>query len=118
MVIELSLHYSSVCPGLSPPDRQETNPPDLSTIPVENHDLAPVFSKTKALSLPPHCPYDCAIDLLPGAPLPSSRLYNISCPERETIERYIKDSLAAGIIRPSASPLGVGFCSLGRKMDP
>ncbi|KAI3352597.1 hypothetical protein L3Q82_005532 [Scortum barcoo] len=29
------------------------------------HDLAPVFSKAKATSLPPHRPYDCPIDLLP-----------------------------------------------------
>ncbi|XP_014831832.1 PREDICTED: uncharacterized protein LOC106909861 [Poecilia mexicana] len=68
-----------------------------------------VFSKSKALSLPPHRPYDCAIDLLPGAPLPTSRLYSISKPERESMERYISESLAAGIIRPSTSPLGAGF---------
>ncbi|KAI3357782.1 hypothetical protein L3Q82_016166 [Scortum barcoo] len=32
------------------------------------HDLAPVFSKAKATSLPPHRPYDCPIDLLPDPP--------------------------------------------------
>lgn len=79
---------SAVPPGPSPADIQEADPPDLSTIPVEYHDLASVISKDKALSLPPHRPYDCSIDLLPGAPLPSSRLYNISRPERETMEKY------------------------------
>lgn len=54
--------------------------------------------------LPPHHPYDCAIDLLPGAPLQSPCLYNLSRPEAN-----IADTLAAGIIRPSTSPLGVGF---------
>ncbi|XP_059186298.1 uncharacterized protein LOC131969145 isoform X2 [Centropristis striata] len=45
----------------------------------------------------PLCPpYDCSIDLLPGGPLPSSRLYNLSKPEREAMEVYIRDSLAAG----------------------
>ncbi|KAK7884344.1 hypothetical protein WMY93_027467 [Mugilogobius chulae] len=34
-------------------------------------------------------------DLLPGAPLPSSRLYNLSRPEYEAMEKYINDSLAA-----------------------
>lgn len=48
-------------------------PPDLMSVPHVYHDLAPVFSKY-ALSLPPHRPYDCTIDLQPGAPLPSSRL--------------------------------------------
>jgi len=57
-------------------------PVDLSLIPLEYHELSSVFSKDKALTLPPHRPYDCAIDLRPGAPLPSSRLYNLTRPER------------------------------------
>lgn len=89
--------------------------PDLSTVPAEYHDLGEVFSKDGAQSLPPHRPYDCGIDLLPGAPLPTSRLYSISKPERESMERYITDSLAAGIIRPSTSPLGAGFFFVDKK---
>ncbi|KAL3968321.1 potassium voltage-gated channel Eag-related subfamily H member 3 [Sarotherodon galilaeus] len=89
--------------------------PDLSTVPAEYHDLGEVFSKDGAQSLPPHRPYDCGIDLLPGAPLPTSRLYSISKPERESMERYITDSLAAGIIRPSTSPLGAGFFFVEKK---
>lgn len=108
--------HSAVPPGPSPADLQAADPPDLSFIPAVYHDLSPVFSKTKALSLPPHHPYDCAIDLLPGGPLPTSHLYNISQPERETMERYIKDFLAAGIIRPSSPPRGRGSSSWVRKM--
>ena len=33
-------------------------PPDLTLVPPEYHDLAQVFSKDQALSLPPHRPYD------------------------------------------------------------
>lgn len=90
-------------------------PLDLSSVPEVYHDLAPVFSKEQALSLPPHRPYDCAIELLPGAPLPTSKLYNLSHPERQTMEKYIQESLAAGIIRPSSSPLGAGFFFVGEK---
>lgn len=89
--------------------------PDLSSIRLEYHDLGMVFSKDLALSLPPHQPYDCAIDLLPGAPLPTSWLYNLSRPEREAMERYIHDSLAAGIIRSSSSPVDAGFFFVGKK---
>jgi len=88
---------------------------DLSGVPDVYHDLREAFSKDKALSLPPHRPYDCSIDLLPGAPLPTSRLYNLSRPEREAMERYISDSLASGIIRPSSSPLGAGFFFVDKK---
>lgn len=59
----------------------EHSPPqtmDLSLVPPEYHDLALAFSKEDVLSLPPHCPYDCAIELFPGATLPKSRLYNLS----------------------------------------
>ncbi len=92
------------------PDR-----PDLSSIPAEYHDISEVFCKQRALSLPPHRPYDCAIDLLPGSTFPRSRLYNISRPERVAMEEYINNSLAAGIIRPSSSPLGAGFFFVGKK---
>ena len=81
----------------------------------EPHGLDPVFSKQRGLSLPPHRPYDCAIDLLPGSPYPGSRLYNLSRTEQVTMEEYIQDSLAAGLIRPSSSPLGAGFFFVGKK---
>lgn len=89
--------------------------PDLSAVPPVYHDLRAVFSKHHAMSLPPHRPYDCAIDLLPGAPLPSSRLYNLSRPEEDAMEKYTQESLAAGIIRPSSSPVGAGFFFVDKK---
>lgn len=61
------------------------------------------------LSLPPHWPYNCGIDLLPGEPLSSSYLYKLSKPKLEAMELCIMESLATGIIRPSSSPLSAGF---------
>lgn len=89
--------------------------PDRSSVPEVYHDLAPVFCKHAALSLPPHHPYDCAINLQPGAPLPSSRLYNLSRPKQEAMEKYIQDSLAAGIICPSSSQVSAGFLFVDKK---
>lgn len=54
---------------------------DITIIPPVYHDLAPIFSKQRALSLPPHHLNDCSIDLLPGSSLPASQLYNLSGPE-------------------------------------
>lgn len=48
--------------------------------------LAEVFSKQRALSLPPHHPYDCAADPFPGAAMSPSRLFNLSRPEHESME--------------------------------
>ena len=44
--------------------------PDQKSVPSCYHHLQNVFSKTKALSLPLHRPYDCAIDLIPGSIIP------------------------------------------------
>ncbi|KAL0149577.1 hypothetical protein M9458_055104, partial [Cirrhinus mrigala] len=82
---------------------------DLSGVPTEYHDLCRVFSKSRATSLPPHRPYDCAIDLLPGTSPPKGHLYSLSSPEREAMDKYISESLNAGLIRPSSSPAGAGF---------
>lgn len=43
---------------------------DLTKVPGCYHHLAEVFSKTKTTALPPHRPFDCDIDLLPGFPHP------------------------------------------------
>ena len=110
--------HSNCLRSAVPPLSSSVTPPaspDLFGVPTCYHDLAEVFSKQRALSLPPHRPYDCGIDLLPGSPLPSSRLYNLSRPERETMERYIQESLAAGVIRPSSSPVGAGFFFVSKK---
>ncbi|XP_047195290.1 uncharacterized protein LOC124851551 [Hippoglossus stenolepis] len=40
--------------------------PDLTGVPSEYQDVKEVFNKARATSLPPHHPYDCAIDLLPA----------------------------------------------------
>ncbi|KAI3351084.1 hypothetical protein L3Q82_005649 [Scortum barcoo] len=48
-------------------------------------------------------------------PPPRGRLYSLSAPEREAMEAYINDSLAAGIIRPSSSPAGAGFFFVEKK---
>ncbi|CAM4696876.1 unnamed protein product [Leuciscus chuanchicus] len=104
----------SACPSVSGSVFQE-KAADLSNVPVEYLDLKDVFSKSCAASLPPHHPYDCAIDLLPGKSPPKGKLYSLSVPEREAMEKYISDSLAAGFIWPSSSPAGAGFFFVGKK---
>ncbi len=88
---------------------------DLSNVPAEYLDLKGVFSKSRAASLPLHRPYDCAIELLSGMSPPKGRLYSLSTPEREAMEKYISDSLAAKILRPSSSPAGAEFFFVEKK---
>jgi len=89
--------------------------PDLTTVPTCYHHLKKVFNKTKATSLPPHRPYVCGIDLLPGSTIPKGRLYSMSGPERQAMRDYIEASLKAGLIRPSSSPVGAGFFFVNKR---
>ncbi|KAL0195094.1 hypothetical protein M9458_008666, partial [Cirrhinus mrigala] len=84
-------------------------------IPAEYQDLLEAFSTTKATQLPPHRPGDCAIDLLPGAVPPKGRIFPLSQPESEAMNRYIREELAKGFIRPSTSPASAGFFFVKKK---
>ncbi|XDV43397.1 hypothetical protein PO909_011882 [Leuciscus waleckii] len=70
-------------------------------IPPEYRAFQDVFSKRLATQLPPHRPWECAIDLLPEATLPKGRVYPPSIPEQKAMEEYIKEALRQNFIRPS-----------------
>ncbi|KAI2648976.1 Transposon Tf2-9 polyprotein [Labeo rohita] len=59
--------------------------------------------------LPPHRPWDCAIDLLPNAMPPKSKVYPLSRMEDQAMEEYIEEALESGFIRASTSPAAAGF---------
>lgn len=63
-------------------------------------------SKEQAACLPPDRLYEFAIDLLPGTPLPSSRLCNLCQPESGAMGCF-RHQLVAGIIHPSLVGGGV-----------
>ena len=107
LVAEINLFSTNPVP--------ESEYPDLTAVPSCYHHLKEVFNKAKALSLPPHRPYDCAIELIPGSTIPKGRLYSISGPEKKAMNEYITASLKAGLIRPSSSPAGAGFFFVGKK---
>ncbi len=114
----LSCHVKcliSAMPVVSSVPVFQEEPGDLSGVPEKYHDLRAVFSRSRAASLPPHRPYDCSIDLVLGSTPPRGRLYSLSAPEREALERYLADSLAAGTIVPSTSPAGAGFFFMKKK---
>ncbi len=74
-----------------------------------------MFSKQAATKLPPHRPWDCAIDLLPGTILPKGREYLLSIPERKAMEDYIKEALQQQLIHASTYPAASSFFFVGKK---
>ncbi len=96
----LSLNATSI---ESPVDQQSVD------IPEDYSHFSDVFCPKKASQLPPHRPWDCAIDLLPGESVPKGKIYPLSLPEQKAMEEYIEEALQQGYIRPSTSPAASSF---------
>ena len=84
----------------------QPSPDNLLLVPSAYHEFIDVFDKKKADVLPPHRPYDCPIELLPGAEIPFGRIFPLSENELEALRLYIDESLEKGFIRHSSSPAG------------
>ncbi len=74
-----------------------------------------VFCPNRAAKLPPHQPWDCAIDLLPGESVPRGKIYPLSIPEQKAMEEYIEEALRQGYICPSTSPAASSFFFVAKK---
>ncbi|KAL0185695.1 hypothetical protein M9458_017365, partial [Cirrhinus mrigala] len=93
----------------SPIEKQSVNiPPCYSS-------FQDVFCPKRAARLPPHRPWDCAIDLLPDASVPQGRIFPLSIPETKAMEEYIQEALKQGYIRPSTSPAASSFFFVAKK---
>ena len=91
-----------------------TDPSLLQAVPEPYHEFLDVFSK-KGDSLPPYRPYDCPIELLPGAEIPLGRIFPLSEKEQDALKIYIDENLNKGFIRPSTSPAGAGIFFVAKK---
>ncbi|XP_073491307.1 uncharacterized protein [Aquarana catesbeiana] len=87
----------------------------LQAIPEPYQDFADVFSKKGAELLPPHRPYDCPIELLPGTEVPFGRIFPLTEQELGTLKQYLDENLKKKFIRPSTSPAGAGLFFVEKK---
>ncbi|KAK3559695.1 hypothetical protein QTP86_017674 [Hemibagrus guttatus] len=84
-------------------------------IPACYSHFSDVFCPKEASKLPPHRPWDCAIDLIPGEPVPKGRIYSLYIPEKKAMEEYIEEALSQGYICPSMSPAASSFFFVAKK---
>lgn len=84
-------------------------------IPKEYHEFIDVFSKAQVSGLPPHRPYDCEIDLLPGTTPTRGRIYPLSLTEQKAMEEYVQEALEQGYIEPSTSLASAVFFFVVKK---
>ncbi len=104
--VQLPVHSTSV---ESPVEKQSVN------IPSSYAHFSDVFCPKIAAQLPPHRPWDCAIDLFPGEPVPHGKIYPLSLPEQKAMEEYIEEALKQGYIIPSTSPAASSFFFVAKK---
>ncbi len=104
--VQLPIHSASV---ESPIEKQSVN------VPSSYSHFSNVFCPRRAAQLPPHRPWDCAIDLFPGEPVPHGKIYPLSLPEQKAMEEYIEDALKQGYIVPSTSPAASSFFFVAKK---
>ena len=88
---------------------------DLSSVPLEYHDYADVFSKSKADTLPPHRPYDLKINLKEGTSLHLGLIYSLSPAELAALHKFINEHLKSGFIHPMSSPYGAPILFIKKK---
>ena len=79
---------------------------DLSSVLLEYHNYADVFSKSKANTVPPHRPYDLMINLEEGTSPPLGPIYSLSPAELTTLCEFIDEHLKSSFIHPTNSPYG------------
>lgn len=99
------------CLETSPPSPatllcMDADPKLCQVVPNSYHEYLDVFSKRGADTLPPHRPYDCPIELLPGAEIPFGRIFPLSESGNQEFRRTIlmricrKDSSIPLLHRP------------------
>jgi hypothetical protein len=77
---------------------EEADEDPLQGLPARYHEFAKVFGEEEFKVLPPHRPYDLAIDLKEGAKLHHGPLYSMTELESQTLKKWIDEELNAGKI--------------------
>ncbi|QRW19820.1 Retrotransposable element Tf2 protein [Rhizoctonia solani] len=87
----------------------------VEEIPIPYQEFSKVFSEEELSKLPPHRPYDIAIELLPDAKPQHGPIYSLGPREDAKLKETIEKQLKAGLIRPSKSPMALPILFVKKK---
>ena len=76
---------------------------DLSRVPLDYHNFADIFSKSKADMLAPYHEHDLKINLEDSASPPLGAIYSLSSSELSSLCEFLDEHLAMDFICPSSS---------------
>jgi Reverse transcriptase (RNA-dependent DNA polymerase) len=92
--------------------------PDLTPeqlVPKEFHEYLDVFDEDKANRFPDARPWDHKIEMKPGFEPKSFKTYNLTPEEQLELDKFLKENLDKGYIKPSQSPMASPFFFVKKK---
>ena len=98
-------------------DEKKEDLPLKDQIPPEYHDYLSIFDEKEANRFPPSRKWDHKIDLKPGFEPKSFKAYNLTPEEQIEQDKFLKDNLEKGYIRPSDSPMASPLFFVAKKDD-
>ena len=92
--------------------------PELTSkeiVPKEYHKFLDVFDEEKANRFPESRPYDHKIEMKPGFQPKAFKGYNFTLEEQVELDKFLKENLDKGYIKPSESPMASPFFFVKKK---
>jgi site-specific DNA-cytosine methylase len=96
---------------------KKTDKTDKQLVPVEYHEYLDIFSKEKAHCFPESRAWDHKIKMKEGFEPKSFKNYNLTPAEQLELDKFLKENLEKGYIRPSQSSMASHFSLFPRKME-
>ena len=84
-------------------------------VPEDLHDFLDVFNEKQADRFPDSRPWDHKIEMKEGFEPKSFKVYNLTPTEQTELDKFLKENLDKGYIRPSQSPMASPFFFVTKK---
>jgi hypothetical protein len=94
---------------------KKTDKMDEQLVPAEYHEYLDIFSKEKAHCFPESRPWDCKIEMKEGFEPKLLKNYNLTLAEQIKLDKFLKENLKKGYIRPSQLPMASPFFFVSKK---
>jgi hypothetical protein len=88
---------------------------DKELVPEEYHEYLDIFNKEKAHRFPETRPWDHKIEMKEGFGPKLFKNYNLTPVEQNKLDKFLKENLEKGYIRPSQSPMASPFFFVSKK---
>jgi len=96
-------------------DKLKVELPIEEIVPKDLHGFLDVFDEDKSNRLPDSRSWDHKIEMKEGFEPKSSKVYNLTPGEQIEMDKFLKENLEKGYIRPSQSPMASPFFFVAKK---